>query len=273
MSDENSKFKRLGEYLKSRRNRLQPEAAGLKETNSQRRTPGLRREEVAILAGVSSTYYTWLEQGREVTASREIMESLSQALRLTPDERTHLFELWNPGLPDTVPSINTFNTGSPELNPQWRDIISQLSYPSFITNERSEVLAWNDKAGEVLSNFGKLPASERIMLRLLFLDQGLRRRMLNWEEFALYSVAVFRTYYDMHLHDPWYKDMIVKLCEDSMDFAEMWKLHNIQGKKVNRVVIQSLGTNQSVTYDINSVASLADHPGLHICIYTPVAVS
>lgn len=267
MSDENSKFKRLGEYLKSRRDRLQPEAAGLKETNSQRRTPGLRREEVAILAGVSSTYYTWLEQGREVSASREIMESLSQALRLTPDERTHLFELWNPGNPDPVPSINTV---SPELNPQWRDIISQLSYPSFITNERSEVLAWNDKAGEVLSNFGKLPASERIMLRLLFLDQGLRRRMLNWEEFALYSVAVFRTYYDMHLHDPWYKDMVVKLCEDSMDFAEMWKLHNIQGKKVNRVVIQSLSTNQSVTYDINSVASLADHPGLHICIYTPV---
>ncbi|WP_405111743.1 helix-turn-helix transcriptional regulator [Paenibacillus sp. FSL K6-1217] len=267
MSHGITRFKRLGDFLRSRRERLQPEAVGIKETNSQRRTPGLRREEVAVLAGLSSTYYAWLEQGREVTASREVMESLSLALRLSPDEKKHLFELWNPGLPDTITSINE---GSPELNPQWRDIIGQLSYPSFITNERSEVLAWNDAAGEVLSDFGNLPASERIMLRLLFLDLELRRRMLNWEEFALYSVGVFRTYYDMNLHDPWYKEMVDQLCEDSADFAGIWKQHHIQGKRVNRVVIESLGTNQPVVYDINSMANLADHPGLHICIYTPV---
>lgn len=179
--------------MRSRRDRLQPEAVGIKETNSQRRTPGLRR-----------------------------------------------------------------------------DIIRQLTYPSFITNERSEVLAWNDKASEVLSDFGSLPDSVRIMLRLLFLDLELRRRMLNWEEFALYSVGVYRTYYDMNLHDPWYKEMVDQLLEDSADFAEMWKQHNILGKKVNRVVIESLGTSQSVVYDINSMANLADYPGLHICIYTPV---
>ncbi|MEK3794121.1 helix-turn-helix transcriptional regulator [Paenibacillus sp. FSL R7-0204] len=120
MSNEITRFKRLGDYLRSRRDRLQPEAVGIKETNSQRRTPGLRREEVAVLTGLSSTYYTWLEQGREVTASREVMESLSQALRLSADERKHLFELWNPGLPDTLTSIDKV---SPELNPQWRDII------------------------------------------------------------------------------------------------------------------------------------------------------
>ncbi|MFC6651442.1 helix-turn-helix transcriptional regulator [Paenibacillus rhizoplanae] len=268
MSYEITRFRRLGDYLRSRRERLQPEAVGIKETNSQRRTPGLRREEVAVLAGLSSTYYAWLEQGREVTASREVMESLSQALRLSPDEKKHLFELWNPGLPDTLASIDT---ASPELNPQWRDIIRQLTYPAFITNERSEVLAWNDKASEVLSDFGSLPDSERIMLRLLFLDLELRRRMLNWEEFALYSVGVYRTYYDMNLHDPWYKEMVDQLVEDSADFAEMWKQHNIQGKKVNRVVIESLGTSQPVVYDINSMANLADHPGVHICIYTPVS--
>lgn len=94
--------------------------------------------------------------------------------------------------------------------------------------------------------------------------------MRNWEEFAIYSVGVYRTYYDMNLHDPWYKEMVDQLMEDSADFAQMWKQHNIQGKKVNRVVIESLGTSQPVVYDINSMANLADHPGLHICIYTPV---
>lgn len=272
MNQQVTRFKRLGEYLRSRRDRLQPEAVGIKETGSQRRTPGLRREEVAVLAGLSSTYYAWLEQGREVTASREVMESLSQALRLSADERQHLFQLWNPGLPDTIASINEANEAGPGLNPQWRDIIRQLSYASFITNERSEILAWNDPACEVLCDFGSLPASDRIMMRQLFLDPELRRRMVNWEEFALHSVAVYRTYYDMNLHDPWHKEMVGQLCTESADFAGMWKQHDIQHKRVNRVIILSLDTNQPVTYDINSMANLADHPGVHVCIYTPVSV-
>ena len=268
MDMEMNKFKTLGEYLKSRRNRLQPEAAGIRNSYSQRRTPGLRREEVAVLAGVSTTYYTWLEQGREVTASRDIMESIGRALQLTQDEWIHLFELWNPGSALPIPSISIADS---KLSPQWRDIIGQLNYPSFITNERSEVLAWNNAAAEVIANFSLVPDSGRIMLRMLFMDQGLRRRMINWEEFAQYSVAVFRTYYDIHRNDPWYKKMVEQLMDDSPEFAGMWQLHNIQGKRVNRVVIQNLVTGCAVTYDINSVANLADHPGLHICIYTPLS--
>ncbi|MBE0343304.1 XRE family transcriptional regulator, partial [Paenibacillus sp. 28ISP30-2] len=90
MSSENSKSKTMGAFLKSRRNRLQPEQAGIRRSQGQRRTPGLRREEVAMLAGVSATYYTWLEQGREVTASKEIIESIGKALQLTDDESSHL---------------------------------------------------------------------------------------------------------------------------------------------------------------------------------------
>lgn len=135
MLNENSKSKTLGEFLKSRRNRLQPEQAGFSDSYSQRRTPGLRREEVATLAGVSATYYTWLEQGREVTASREIIENIGRALQLSADERQHLMELWNPNEPEAVISIDTM------LNPQWRGIISQLAYPAFISNERTQVFA------------------------------------------------------------------------------------------------------------------------------------
>jgi transcriptional regulator with XRE-family HTH domain len=264
MSGEISKSKTLGEFLKSRRNRLQPEQAGISSSYGKRRTPGLRREEVAMLAGVSATYYTWLEQGREVTASKDIIENISKALQLSEDERQHLIELWNPNEPAAVSSMNTV------LNPQWQSIIEQLPYPSFVTNDRCEVLAWNHEANVTIADFASMPASERIMIRLLFVDLGLRSRMINWEEFAMYSVAVFRTYYDKHRDDPWFENLVKRLCGESAEFEAMWKLHNIQLKKVSRVSYQIADAVKPVFYDINSFASPTDNPDLHLCIYTPV---
>lgn len=165
MSNDNSKSKTLGAFLKSRRNRLQPEQAGLRlhRVSEEHR---LRREEVAMLAGVSATYYTWLEQGREVTASKEIIESIGEALQLTHDERAHLIQLWNPNEAVAISPIHT------RLNPQWQHIIDQLSYPSFISNEKAEVLAWNSAANEVITDFSSLSVSERVMIRLLFVDSN-----------------------------------------------------------------------------------------------------
>ncbi|WP_068503908.1 helix-turn-helix transcriptional regulator [Paenibacillus kribbensis] len=260
----NSKSKALGAFLKSRRYRLQPGQAGIRHLQGQRRTPGLRREEVAMLAGVSATYYTWLEQGREVTASREIIENIGKALQLTHDELVHLIQLWNPNETTTVSSTHT------KLNLQWQNIMDQLTYPSFISNERAEVLAWNRAANEVIMDFSSLSASERVMIRLLFVDPGLRNRMVNWEEFASYSVAVFRTYYDKHLGDLWFEETVEQLRVESIEFDTMWKQHKIQLKKVNRVSFHIPDAVEAVSYDINSLASIVDHPGLHICIYTPV---
>ncbi|MBE0341175.1 hypothetical protein E4V51_08025 [Paenibacillus sp. 28ISP30-2] len=156
------------------------------------------------------------------------------------------------------------------LNPQWQNIIEQLSYPSFISNDRAEVLAWNSAANEVITDFSSMPVSERIMIRLLFVDPGLRRRMINWEEFASYSVAVYRTYYDKYRGDPWFEETVEQLRVESTEFDTMWKLHNIQLKKVNRVSFQIPGAVDVVSYDINSLASIADHPDMHMCIYTPI---
>lgn len=264
MGSDSSRFKVLGDYLRSRRNRLQPEQAGLSGSYNQRRTPGLRREEVALLAGVSATYYTWLEQGREVTASRDIMENIGRALQLTPDENKHLMELWNPSEPEQVSSINTV------LNPQWQEIIRQLAYPSFISNEKSEILAWNEAAAEILFDFDSLPALERLMLRLMFTDPSLRQRMVNWEEFARHSVAVFRTYYDKQHGEAFYKEFVERLCADSPDFKRIWELHDVEHKRVNRVYIRKSAEAVPNAYDIHSVASIAEHPDLHICVYTPV---
>ncbi|WP_419961793.1 helix-turn-helix transcriptional regulator [Psychrobacillus sp. BM2] len=261
---ENNRFKTLGAFLKSRRNRLLPEQAGLNGSYGRRRTPGLRREEVAILAGVSATYYTWLEQGREMAASREVIENIGKALQLTTDESMHLIQLWDPNESASVPSLNM------GLNPQWQQIIDQLTYPSFISNERSEVFAWNTVANEIIADFSSMPVDERVMIRILFVDPELRHRMRNWEEFALHSVAVFRTYYDKHQDDPWFAETVNRLCEDSSEFEAMWNFHHIQLKKVSRVFIHIPSKGKVYPFDINSLSNLDNNPGLHFCIYTPV---
>jgi len=264
MANENVRLKTLGTFLKSRRNRLKPEQVGLAIPYGRRRTPGLRREEVAMIAGVSATYYTWLEQGREVTASREVIDNIGRALQLTQDEKNHLIGLWNSHEPASTDSFST------KLDPQWQIIIDQLSYPSFVTNERCEVLAWNKAANEIIADFSSLPVEERVMIRLLFVDQKLRSRMLNWEEFALYSISVFRTYYDKYAGDPWFETIVERLCTENAEFEAMWKLHHIELKKVSRVSIIHPVSGDNFIYDIRSLTGVGDEVGLHFCVYAQV---
>ncbi|NQX44304.1 helix-turn-helix domain-containing protein [Paenibacillus tritici] len=260
------KAKTLGAFLKSRRERLSPKDVGLSIHNGQRKTPGLRREEVSLLAGVSVTYYTWLEQGRELTASREVMQSIAEALQLSADEKNHLFELWNPHtsnppLPLAAPDF---------VNPQMQLIIDQIEYPSYITNERSEILAWNEAAGEMIADFASIAAEDRYFIRLLFNNMDIRRRIVNIEEFSSYAVSVFRTYYDKHKGDPWYEETVKELTGSSREFNQIWKSYDIQLKKVQRITLQSLDIPKYVTYDINSLLDLSGSPDIHICVYTPV---
>lgn len=210
------------------------------------------------------TYYTWLEQGRDVAVSREIIESIAKALQLTEDERLHLIQLSSPH--SSGPSVSM----DAQINSEWQIIINQLTYPAFITNDRSEVLAWNQAANEIIADFAALPAQERVLIRLLFVDPELRRRLINWEEFARYSVGVYRTYYDNYAADPWYRETIEQLIMDSAEFAAMWELHDIQLKRVSRVLYHIPGAGERM-YDINSFDSLNGNMNLHCCVYIPVA--
>lgn len=263
MTAANSKAKAMGSFLKSRRERLSPEDAGLVFVSGQRKTPGLRREEVAVLAGVSVTYYTWLEQGRDLTPSKDVIDSIAQALLLSPAEKSHLYQLWNPHASETPLAAPTV------VNPQMQKIIDQLAYPSHITNERSEVLAWNKAAQEMFADFSSIPVQDRYFIRLLFEDMEMRRRIVNLEEFASYSVAVFRTYYDKHRDDPWFEETVEHLIQHNAEFERIWGQYDIQLKKVNRIILQLPGAHQPVPYDIHSLVNLSDRPDIHICIYTP----
>ncbi|MCZ8520891.1 MULTISPECIES: helix-turn-helix transcriptional regulator [Paenibacillus] len=261
------RWKTLGEFLKSRRERLQPEQAGITGSYGRRRTPGLRREEVAYLAGVSATYYTWLEQGREVNPSKEVVEGIGRALQLSGDEMMHLMGLSAPQEDISVFSPDREETG---LKPEWQHIIDQLAYPSFISNDRTEVLAWNRAADVVLADFTSMKPADRVMMHLLFEDGDFRRRMVNWEEFAQYSAAVFRTYYDRHQSDPWFGESVRRLCAKCPEFEELWRRHDIQLKKSIQVRLMDPRAGE-LAFEINSFASLNGRTDLHCCVYTPVS--
>ncbi|GGH65482.1 transcriptional regulator [Paenibacillus silvae] len=256
--------KTLGDYLKSRRARLQPEQVGLAKTYRQRRTPGLRREEVAILAGVSATYYTYLEQGREVAVSREVIESIGRALQLSPDEYTHLLGLWNGNEPGMAPPITS------EITQPWQEIVNQMAFPAFITNDRAELLAWNTSVDKYLLDFTSRVPKQRNMISSLFTDPEMRARILNWEEMAAHSVAIFRTSYDKYAHDPWFPQFVDNLSKESPEFASLWELHRVEAKRVTRVFYQLPDQDQVNIYDIKSLSFTLDHPDLHLCIYSPV---
>ncbi|MFS0726602.1 helix-turn-helix transcriptional regulator [Paenibacillus sp. 1P07SE] len=263
MSAATSKAKKLGEYLKSRRERLKPESAGIAPVRSQRRTPGLRREEVAMLAGVSVTYYTWLEQGRSVTASVEVIRSLAKALQLTTEESAHLYQLWDPseGKEGATPG----GVHQDKL----QSTVDAFPYPAFITNDRTELLVWNRGVAEWLIDFGELPPEQRIFINLLFTHPGLRERIVDWEVFAQFAVSVFRTYVDQHSGDLWYETVVAELIRESPSFAELWLRYDIGIPKVSRVMVQHPAAEAPKVFDVQSWSSASDTERVHMCLYTP----
>lgn len=255
----------LGQFIKSRRERLQPEQAGIQPLPGRRRTPGLRREEVAYLAHISITYYAWLEQGRETTPSPEVLLSIAKALQLNEDEQKHLFHL--------------ANADSSDANERWKSsqvdrgflqkLVEQLSYPSFITSEDSGVvIAWNRSAELVIAEFGRLPEQERNIIYLLFEDPDYRRRLENWEDYARYSVGFLRANFDRYKDNPRFVERFEHLRRDSKDFLRLWELFEIQQKRVT-TASYLLPDGQRMTFDLHYAAAIDSDPNLHWCIFIP----
>ena len=267
VSEATIKAKTLGEYLKSRRERLQPEQVSLK-VHGQRRTPGLRREEVALLAGVSVTYYTWLEQGRSVTASREVIQSLARALQLSPEERAHLVHLWDPHEEERR-NDRPSATGLEML----QSSVDAFACPAFVTNERTELLAWNQEAERWLTDFGAMAPERRVFIQLLFTAPAFRERIVNWESFVQFAVPVFRTYCDQHADDPWYEKAAAELREASSAFSQLWDRYEIGVRNVSRVMLRHPETTEPTAFEVQSWSTVAQGENVHMCLYTPVRSS
>jgi transcriptional regulator with XRE-family HTH domain len=213
----------LADFLRTRRAALQPADVDL-PNGGRRRTPGLRREEVAQLAGVGTTWYTWLEQGRDVRASVEVLEALARALRLDPFERAHLLLL---GRGEQDPPC-----APPEehVSPMLRRLIENLGpNPAFILGRRWDYLAWNRATCALFGDLDALPAPARNHVWLTFMDPGRRRLVCDWEETAQRCVAKFRADSAHYLGDPAFEELISALRDASPEFRKWWKRHDVAG--------------------------------------------
>jgi transcriptional regulator with XRE-family HTH domain len=210
----------LAQFIRSRRERRKPEDAGLPVVG-HRRTPGLRREEVATLAGLSITWYTWLEQAREIKVSRQVLGSLATALDLDKVERDHLFRLAGEVPPsDVLPSA--------DLPQQYELLLTHLNpNPSFIVNRRFDILAWNRGCELLYGDLGALPPQRRNVLWLTFTSPEVRAMSLDWEEEASHTLALFRTQVGERILDPDVVVLLHDLEEASPDFSRLWQLKEL----------------------------------------------
>ena len=211
----------LGSYLKDRRAKLDPTAFGL--PLARRRTPGLRREEVAQRANVSATWYTWLEQGRGGAPSADVLDRIARAMLLTDVEREHLF-LLGLGRPPEV------RYRAPEgITPRLQRLLDTLEHsPAFIRTATWDVIAWNKAAARVLTDYSTLPDGQRNVLRMMFRDTRVRAAQSDWQNVARYVVASFRADVARAGAARNVQSLVDELCATSPEFAAMWRDNDVQ---------------------------------------------
>jgi transcriptional regulator with XRE-family HTH domain len=212
---------RLGSFLRDRRTRLDPAALGFSMT--RRRTPGLRREEVAQRANVSPTWYTWLEQGRGGAPSADVLDRIGRALMLPDVEREHLF-LIGLGRPPEV------RYHAATVTPRLQRVLDALTLsPAYVKNATWDIVAWNSAATAVLADYAALAPADRNSLRLVFCNPRVRAAMVNWENDARFVVAAFRADVTRAGAAASVTALVEDLCRRSAEFATMWRDNDVRG--------------------------------------------
>ncbi|MES9685511.1 helix-turn-helix transcriptional regulator [Gottfriedia acidiceleris] len=213
-----TRLQALSEFLKTQRSKINPQMVGL-PVGTRRRTPGLRREEVAHLAGVSTTWYTWLEQGRDITVSNSVLDAISDALQLNKDERNYLYAL---ALPEAE-KRSFSNEEVTVISPALTKILNELrNCPIIISDRRCHIVGWNPAAAHVFLDFEQIPKEERNLIQLLFSRKEFKSLAVNWEHFVKGFLAIFRTYYGQYVGDQWYTSFINEMEQNFPEFHELW---------------------------------------------------
>ncbi|MFJ4682889.1 helix-turn-helix transcriptional regulator [Streptomyces sp. NPDC091377] len=213
----------LGQFLRSRRARIRPEDVGFASGSGPRRVPGLRREEVAHLAGVSVDYYVRLEQGRNRGVSDSVLGAVAGALRLGPDEREHLTRLARPDR-----ALDTPEERAPR--PGVQQLLDWIGAPALVMGHRMDVLAWNRPVCALVTDFGRLPRAERNLARLHLLDEEIGRRYPDRDFIAREAVGHLRIAGARHPQDAELKQLIADLGARVPEFRHYWERHTVQVK-------------------------------------------
>lgn len=248
----------LGDFLRSRRERLSPKSVGL-ALGRRRRTPGLRREEVAALAGIGVDWYVRLEQGRSVSPSLTTIDALARALRLGKVEHAHLRELARNG--------NRRPFARESVPDPIRRLVESLAPPAYVTGRRWDVLAWNRAAAEIFA-FDRLPEADRNTL-VSMLTYPASRKLFGaaWEDEAKRMLAQFRATHDLWAGDPAFAALLERLRQGCPEFPTWWEAHDIRGGVAGRKRLrhpkQGVLDFEYTTFQAN------DDPALKLVIYTP----
>ncbi|MEU6771088.1 helix-turn-helix transcriptional regulator [Streptomyces sp. NPDC046759] len=216
----------LSEFLRSRRARLKPQDVGLADFGRHRRVPGLRREELAQLAGVSVAYYTRLEQGNGRNVSAEVLDSIARALRLSDAEHAHLTHLAKPKSHKKKPAAR-----QQQVRLALRQLLDTMDgVPAYIAGRRSEILAWNRMAAALFGDWAQLPPAERNWARLVFLHRDYRELFVDWEQKAIDIVCSLRMDAGCHPDDPRLSALVGELSVKSEEFRRLWATYDVKEK-------------------------------------------
>lgn len=261
-SSQNSiRQREFGAFLRSRREKMTPSDAGL-SNGFRRRTPGLRREEVAFLAGVGTTWYTWLEQGRDVNPSVDVLNALADALKLDLAEKRHLFTL-----ADRVPPA--LNVAALEEVPD--SLVHMIEYmadqPAYVLGRRWDVLAWNAAAVSVFGDFARLEGDERNLIHMMFAHNEHRSLLADWDTLAPVSLAMFRADSANYAGDPDFERLIVRLLSESEEFRDWWPRQDValQPSTVKRISHPSKGP---LIFEYLAL-EVSGCPGMRVVVCTP----
>jgi hypothetical protein len=252
----------LAAFLRTRRERVAPEDVGL-PPGSRRRTAGLRREELAQLAGVGITWYTWLEQGRPINVSVQVLDAVARTLRLDAIERAHLFRLAE------VPGAGTMSGGCDDcpLPAEIQQILDTMPLPACVVTERFDLLAWNQVYATLFPRVTSAPPGERNTLLSIFTAPPCCIPLANREAQCDAMVAQLRAAYGKHVGDPAWTHFIHRLEAESPDFARAWAAHDVAQPASYVKAFRHPGvgtiTATSTSFAVNAV------PGTRMTVYTP----
>ncbi len=260
----NADEKLLGTYLKDRRARLDPAALGFNV--GRRRTPGLRREEVAQRANVSPTWYTWLEQGRGGAPSAEALDRIAGALILTEVEREHLF-LLGLGRPSKPPHAQAQG-----VSMQLQRVLDCLANaPAYIKTACWDVIAWNEAAAAVLTDYALREPKDRNILRKMFCDPAARAAIPHWHENARLLVAAFRAESARAGMPQGAQDLVAELTGTSAQFAALWRTHDVGIFGEGTKLLHHVDAGEiSLEY---SSFSVDGQPDLSMVIFNPITAA
>ncbi len=252
----------LADFLRKQRARLSPADVGL-PAGIRRRTPGLRREEVAQLASIGTSWYVWLEQGRDVHPSSQVLESIAQALRLTANERRHLFLLSGQSLPPQE------RREEEHVSPAIQQMLIDLNpTPAYVMGRRYDYLAWN-KAADVLYSISEETSRYGRNLIWRLFTSPTRRERPGWELIARSTLAEFRAANARYPGDEWFEELIEDLKQVSPEFRRWWPHHDVRSALDSHKIIEHPQMGR-LEFDHLTLQVLTD-PDISIIIYSPIA--